>query len=261
MIISNFPVRQIYDIVDLSDFSYTGSSVITGNTQETKWLRILSSGTLTVTEECHVDIFLVGAGGRGGNGWSGVTTPDMLPIYVGGNGGGAGYTTCHKGLRLLPGNYSVVIGSNTQGGDGGSTSFSGNGITITANGGKVGSGYQSAYGGSGGGSGQYTLYDENYHISEDYHFGTGGQNGNDGTGYTAYGPGVGQHRTTWAFEEPDTELFATGGNGGGKGGADGQSGAANTGNGGDGGSYKYAGDNHGNGGIGGSGIVIIRNAR
>lgn len=253
--------------------SYTGQYKMTqsGNNWE---LRLLTSGTLTLSKNTAVDLFLVGGGGGGGSGAS---------WYYGGGGGGGGYTRTVNKIRLTKSTgYTVTVGaggaSNTAGGASSALGYSAAGGATGKKGGvdRVG-----GAGGSGGGSGVY--------IGDDATYTSSGNGGSDGSkGGTTYGSGgSGQGTTTRAFGESGGELFSGGGGGGsgvstkwingyygtrnsgvnapgGAGGGAaggartgaGVSAAANTGGGGGGG-----GSNGAAGGTGGSGIVILRNTR
>lgn len=254
--------------------SYTGQYKMTESGKNWE-LRLLTSGTLTLSKNTAVDLFLVGGGGGGSNGYS---------WYYGGGGGGGGYTRTVNKLRLSRGTaYSVTVGAGgASKSAGGATSAFG----YSASGGKGGGGGNGGVqlggaGGSGGGNGAYIGTDAGYGSS-----GEGGSNGSNG-GLIYGGGGTGQKTTTRAFGESGGELFsggggggsavssnwingyygtrnsgsnAPGGSGGGAGGGGrnsaGQAAAANTGGGGGGG-----GSNTASGGAGGSGIVILRNTR
>lgn len=252
--------------------SYTGQYKMTesGNNWE---LRLLTSGTLSLSKGAAVDVFLVGGGGGGGSGdeWQ-----------RGGGGGGGGYTKTQPKLRLTKNTaYAVTVGAG--GGNnaaGGTTSAFG----LSAGGGAAGargtSNRMGGAGGSGGGTGAYIDQYVTYYSS-----GNGGSDGSNGG--TVHGSGgAGQGSTTRAFGESGGELFsggggggsavtsnyingyygtrnsgglAPGGSGGGGRGADrlghGSAATANTGGGGGGGGCNAL------GGAGGSGIVILRNTR
>ena len=236
-------------------------------------LRLLTGGTLSLSKNTAVDVFLVGGGGGGGSG---------APWYYGGGGGGGGYTKTVNKIRLTKStSYAVTVGaggaSNTAGGESSAFGYSAAGGAP----GSKGSGRVGGAGGSGGGHGVY--------IGDDATYISSGNGGSDGSkGGTVYGDGgSGQGGTTRAFGEAGGELFSGGGGGGSGvstnwingycgtrnsgwnapggagGGAEGggrtnagKSAAANTGGGGGGG-----GSNGASGGTGGSGIVILRNTR
>ncbi len=197
---------------------------------------ILSSGTLTFTDETpDIDVFLVGGGAAGNYAWS------M------GAGGGSGYTKTVSGLSIKTGtNYDIIVGAGGIGSQkaggmaGGTTSAFG----YTASGGSAlsSNGNYGGNGGSGGGSGSKNGDDDNIWISS----GVGGKDGANGAGGK---PGTGQGTTTREFGESDGILYATGGDGGVNKPA---IKTANTGDGGDGGWANNASGN------GASGVVVIR---
>ena len=232
-----------YEIVQDDDTPIADFASWKGNWK----IRFLTSGDFTITN-MHgfagggvIDVFLVGAGGSGGNGvWhDGYVQPN---VRAGGAGGG--YTKTQKNVPVISNTkYSVVIGSGaipkvsgSEGTDGGSTSA----FSVDAAGGhgtkKTGHGAQGGDGGSGGGNSGYA----------------GATDGNGGTN-----AGQGQGTTTKEFAEATGKLYASGGSGASK--ANGQ---PNTGDGGSGGAYKdTSGGTKSSGGSGGSGIVVIRNTR
>ncbi len=246
-----------------------------------------SSGVFTVPAGVYeIDVFLVGAG-AGGNGpftWSGY---QEMGCYRNGPGGGSGYTVTYKKIKVTPEQqFNVTIGAGgragsngTAGGNGGQTKFG----TYTANGGYIGHFSTSKsytnrekYGGNGGSAGgagsEYVYVSTGGGSSRTNPSCDGASNGANAKYYTtapAYSPsqGLGQGKSTRAFEESNQALYAGGGGGaagaaggaggGGKGGtvsSNGVSGTANTGSGGGGGyEYRYT-----TAGAGGSGIVIAR---
>lgn len=219
------------------------------------------------------DIFCVGGGGAGGNGYRFT----KVAYQQGGGGGGGGYTATVYNIGVAAGQVlNCVVGAggapngalSGAGGTGGTTSVSRSGAVLcTANGGHGGenaNGGHGGIGGSGGGSGGYNDLDTRPVIRA-------GENGfSDGSGWSNR---PGQGRTTRAFGEAGNTLYAGGGGGGGvthggpgAGGAGGggagsydtgSPGSANTGSGGGGG----GGDLYGTaewGGTGGSGVILIR---
>lgn len=219
------------------------------------------------------DIFCVGGGGSGGNGYR--FTKEAY--QQGGGGGGGGYTATVSNIGVAAGQVlNCVVGAggapngtlSGAGGTGGTTSVSRSGAVLcTANGGYGGFNANSgsgASGGSTGGSGGYNDLDSHPVIRA-------GENGfSDGNGWSNR---PGQGRTTRAFGETGNTLYSGGGGGGGvthggpgAGGAGGggagsydtgSPGGANTGGGGGGG----GGDLYGTaewGGTGGSGVILIR---
>lgn len=219
------------------------------------------------------DIFCVGGGGAGGNGYR--FTKEAY--QQGGGGGGGGYTTTALNISVAMGQVlNCVVGAGGSpngsfsgaGGTGGSTSVSRSGAVLcTANGGYGGFNANSgngASGGSAGGSGGYNDLTSHPIIRA-------GENGKSDGGGWSIAPGQGH--TTRAFGEAGNTLYSGGGGGGGvtygdpgAGGAGGggagsydtgNPGIANTGGGGGGG----GGDRYGTaewGGSGGSGVVLIR---
>ena len=197
---------------------------------------ILSSGTLTFTDETpDIDVFLVGGGAAGNYAWER------------GAGGGSGYTKTVSGLGIKTGtNYNIVVGAGGIGSQkaggmaGGATSAFG----YTASGGSAlsSNGNYGGNGGSGGGSGYHNGDSDNIWISS----GVGGKDGANGAGGK---PGTGQGTTTREFGESDGILYATGGDGGLE---SPKIKTANTGDGGDGGRANYSSGN------GASGVVVIR---
>ena len=219
-------------------FTYTGDFKIeNGDTIDWK-IYLLTSGTLTFTDETpNIDVFLVGGGGAGA---SGVWSSGYVQVNRRSGGAGSGYTLTKKDVSLaINTSYNIIIGAggtsnakNTYT-DGTATSA----FSFTANGGKGtsrdGEHYKGGNGGSGGGN-------ENYEGATD---GGGGTNA-----------GTGQGTTTREFGESQEKLYATGGSGVSK-----NDGQPNTGDGGSGGRYAdSSGGKIGSGGNGGSGIVVIR---
>ena len=216
------------------------------------------------------DIFCVGGGGAGGNGYRYISNA----YQQAGGGGGGGYTATVYNIGVTAGQVlNCIVGAggapngslSGNGGTGGTTSVSRSGTVLcTANGG--GGGYNASFGeggpgGSGGGAGGYNDLDSKPYI-------IAGEDGkSDGGGASSYN--TGQGRTTRAFGEAGNTLYAGGGGGGGvthggpgAGGAGGggagsydtgNPGIANTGG---GGGDLYATAEWG--GTGGSGVILIR---
>lgn len=211
------------------------------------------------------DIFCVGGGGGGGRS-SGSTSNRFA---AGGAGGAGGFTNTAFNVLVNPGEaLNCIIGAggagsqNTyDGGSGGATSVSRNGIVLcTADGGNGGSSKDGGggRGGSNGGKGAYNDYDGYRRPAEN-----GGSDGNPGQG-----------RTTRAFGESWNTLYggaggggdcdyglqgaggAGGGGAGGNGRNRGNDGVVNTGGGGGGGGGNAG--VRGTGGNGASGIILIR---
>lgn len=219
-------------------FTYSGSYDVKAD--DTYWyIYLKSDGTLTMSYDQEVDVWLVGAGGGGAN------------DPYNSNGGGGGGMTMGTDVKMVGGTgyYCDVGAGGAQNQDGYDTTF----IGLRAGGGK--SGINGGTGGSGtymggagnSGSGRYLFNSSAY--AERY----GG-----GGGVGAYSGSVGSYGA------------GTGVDGGGNGGAAwpggaaaaGTAGAANTGGGG-GGTGRSQIDSDGSiagnaGGPGGSGIVVIR---
>jgi hypothetical protein len=263
--------------------SYTGS----WGGQQTQSARqgyavIYGSGTLTLNAQSnHFEVWAIGGGGGGG----GVTGQGNY--RTGGGGGGGGRVALVKDKTANAGTAAIAIGGggaaghgdtswyNIWGaGTGGTSSFSGLGISVSASGGTGGthsqvnaSGYGGA-GGSGGGGGSTNAYG-----------GLGGQNGGTGGTGNAGGAtgGAGAGQSTYIFQDNGTWLssspYGPGGIGGpfeasnrstnaSQAGANAWSGAtgirdgcANTGAGGGGGCIF---DTNNYGSNGGSGLVVVR---
>lgn len=213
----------------------------------------------------HVDIFCAGGGGGGGR--SSGSTSNMFA--AGGAGGAGGFTNTAFSVLVNPGEVlNCIIGAGGagsqniyDGGSGGATSVSRNGIVLcTADGGNGGSSKDGGggRGGSNGGKGAYNDYDGYQRPAEN-----GGSDGNPGQG-----------RTTRAFGESWNTLYggaggggdcdyglqgaggAGGGGAGGNGRNRGNDGVVNTGGGGGGGGGNAG--VRGTGGNGASGVVLIR---
>jgi len=245
-------------------FSYTGSCVIDGNI-----LRLLDSGTFTpLSNDVFVDLFLVGGGGGGGKG---VGQSTSVTRRASGGGGGGGYTWSQLSV-LIPASLQCAVQIGAGGAAltaGGTTTFVGDNLSLSADGGLSGStGSTSSYyggaggnGGSGGGAGAYySGTDGTQAMSTPKAGATDGANGLPTTESTYQKTGgTGQGTTTRAFGEDDGELFATGGSGGRLVNALASDALPNTGNGGDGGNTNNAGASANIAGAsGGSGIILIR---
>lgn len=278
-------------------FTYTGAYETEGNLEGNFIIRFKTSGTLTITSHGNntnglYDWFAVGGGGRGGrpSGSDG----------GGGMGGGGGYTSTVRGVAV-PTSIQIVIGAGSSEYttynnlvSAGASYAAG---VINANGGR--SAFISACwrnsssedwakyfasGGSGGGTGGYSLNATR-----------GGSDGSDGVESGSSHPylhdklgGIGQGSTTREFGESTGKLYSGGGGGGAQAtasskpmpGGDGGGGAgalapsnyastyiasspgeANTGGGGGGGAETLSSTNIIHGASGGSGIVCLRNAR
>ena len=282
MIISHFPGGggKVGDLPFNEIFQYSGNASFIDDGEGNWRIKFLSSGTLTVAQDVFVDIFAVGGGGNGAEGYNYASNVSGCS----GSGGGGGYTSTMKNIKLSKGaEYTVTVGAAT-----GASSIIKVGESIAvceAAGGNSGkrSGFDGATGGDGGSGGGPGVY------SASSAKGSPGSDGSDGSdtvysGVTKSAGGKGQGTTTREFGEDTGDLYGGGGGGGfggnqasvpgaaggGGGGATkttaAENGAENTGGGGGGGGYVSTSTtgvttHHKAGGKGGSGIVIIRNFR
>ena len=245
------------------DFTYTGDCQIIDDSNDvsgTQWrVKFLTSGILKFADNIAIDVFLVGGGGGGRNGY---TEKVSATTYSrGAGGGGGGYTKTLSNI-ILTGDISYIIvigdggnyGSSGNGSSGGITSIS-DVTDCSVNGGNGGGNnsdtavarYKGGDGGSGGGSGYNSITREEY--------GVGGSDGSDGSGSI---PGKGQGTTTREFGDPAATLYSTGGSGGDYTTSGTELPIENSGNGGVGGYGKSSSYNASNGS---SGIIVIRNHR
>jgi hypothetical protein len=227
------------DVINAISYSGTMSaSQVTYATSKTYAVfKFLSSGTLSLSRELKGDIFCVGGGAGGQSGYS------TASYYRGGMGAGSGYTATLLDQLLVSAIITIGAGgpggaraSSSTGSPGGASSY---GALLSAQGAPACGSVGTSNGGSAGGRGVYDNGDVTYNAEP------GATNG----GSTQVG--TGQGTTTRAFEEPDGELLASGGDGCTRYGTS-VPGAPNTGDGGDGGNAASA------GAPGGSGIVMIR---
>lgn len=232
--------------------SYTGTMEIVHENNADWYIKLTSSGTLTLTKDVQVDAFLVGAGGGGR------TTNDRDGGF---GGGGGGYIVLEKDIPLAAGDYPVTVGNSAS---------SGFGFTADAGslppkiyydrggpGGTVGGAGGKKWGGNGadGKNGQFAFKDSAY-ASLGY-FGSSGGGG---------GAANAQQNTPGAGG-----AGGAGAGNGGPGGADGirpgrghpaaNYGCGGGGAGGRGSGMETAGDNYASCGYGFQGIVMIRNKR
>lgn len=164
--------------------------------------------TITVTENMVVDLLLVGGGGAGGSS----TAAHLTHVRFGGGGGG-GDVKFLQNISLIPGTYTVTIGSGgtyagTGTGNGGDSSFVGGNINYVAKGGGRGGGgdpalgtsssaqgYTPGDGGSGGGGQSMITQTTTGQILSTLTAGSPGtatdSDGYDGGTGTAYGAGGG----------------------------------------------------------------------
>ncbi len=238
-------------------YTYTGSHQLVSEGAYSWKLKLLSSGTLRLSDlgnAAKMDLFLVGGGGGAANG-----------------GGGGGYTTTQRGVTVAKDtSYSIVVGAGGAadaeiGGTGGPSAALG----YTAKGGAGGRNW-AAYAGRGGdgGSGGGAYVGEGGSGTYGYGGSDGANGKRSGVSHPTLGEvgaASGQGTTTREFGEAAGALYAGGGAGGassfatlggeGGGGNRGKAGTANTGGGGGGQGGTATAQS------GGSGIVILRNAR
>lgn len=119
-----------------------------------------------------IDVIVVGGGAGGGSGAMHFVSCGRPPYYIlggGGGGGGSGYKTEGNSVSVTPGQtLTITVGTGGSGGaaasssagndgsDGGQTSITGEGVSVTANGGTKGTGaynYNKGTGGAGGNAG------------------------------------------------------------------------------------------------------------
>ena len=228
-------------------FTYTGNCEIVSNGENGWKIKYLSSGTLTLSSEFGVDLFLVGGGGGGSSS----------------AGGGGGYTKTYLNQVIEAGTYNMQVGAQVTSGKSGNKSYFGDESKYVAFGGNVGGNGNGGSGGSGGGGRGGTCcvsYDGNQGVCSSASETSGGLGGKFGSNGSAggscsmnWGPGAGsggsgQGNTTCEFDEGTTsgcmagvKSYSSGGHG-----KSGSSVSANTGNGG------------GRNSAGSSGIIIMR---
>ena len=228
-------------------FTYTGNCEIVSNGEDGWKIKYLSSGTLTLSSEIGVDLFLVGGGGGGS----------------GSAGGGGGYTKTYLNQVIEAGAYNLQVGAQVTSGNSGNKSYFGDDSKYVAFGGNAGGNGNGGSGGSGGGGRGGTCcvsYDANQGVCSAASETSGGSGGTFGSNGSAggscsmsWGPGAGsggsgQGNTTCEFDEGTTsgcmagvKSYSSGGHG-----KSGSSVSANSGNGG------------GRNSAGSSGIIIMR---
>lgn len=273
---SGIVIIRSHRVANSLKYTYSGDADYTQEDDYNWYVDITSGGTLTITEEATVDIYLLGGGQSGyiGSHWG-----DSTDYYAGGAGGQGGYTNILHGVTLQPGTYTLTIGQGGVGGQdrngiaGGSTIFGGidngtapgggsgapapEGGTIKAGaaGGIAGSGNSSWTPHGGGDGANSTVYD----------FTGINRGGGGGGGYSAKDT----HSSGSGGSTSGGNMSSTGGssgasyNDGGYGGAQGGGGHG----------HSEATPNYGGGGVGGggayyretksgsSGFIQIRNAR
>ena len=228
-------------------FTYTGNCEVVSNGENGWKIKYLSSGTLTLSSEFGVDLFLVGGGGGGSSS----------------AGGGGGYTKTYLNQVIEAGTYNIQVGAQVTSGKSGNKSYFGDDSKYVAFGGNAGGNGNGGSGGSGGGGRGGTCcvsYDGNQGVCSSASETSGGSGGKFGSNGSAggscsmnWGPGAGsggsgQGNTTCEFDEgttsgcmADVKSYSSGGHG-----KSGSSVSANTGNGG------------GRNSAGSSGIIIMR---
>lgn len=178
MIVNYYPGGNVYSTG--APIKYTGAYRVEIDDESSRgeqdWkVYLLSSGTLTVTKDVNVDLFLVGGGGGGSNCYKEIQEiSTYTKLYGGGGAGGYVRIDTNRALRRTM-SYTCVIGNggahgvnsginNGDGGDGEPTSFSdGSIIVLTAAGGEGGKGIgennipSRATGGRNGGLGAYYM--------------------------------------------------------------------------------------------------------
>ena len=279
-------VIQFIYVPGVPSFTYTGNyEIVNGDTADWK-IRLLSSGTLTFTDQNPtVDIFIVGGGGNGADG------SKYWAKSVGGSSGGGGAALTVSGFPATKTTeYGVVIGdklANSSFGLGGTAYYTALAGGTGADCEYPNSGASTGSAGSGG-SGRLSNQNDNYGAKSVVARAGASGNGKAGNyefdeeGNTRYGAsgGYGGGGVSSYIGGNGDAGSAGGTNGGGAGGqgcsyvnnggwsfitaVSGGAGSVNSGSGGGGGggrcgsnSTSYGGA-AGNGGAGGSGIVIIR---
>lgn len=133
-----------YDTALSDSIVGSGGTTVTSGNYRIHQFTTTGGSLFTITQGGKCDLLIVGGGGGGANG--GNTAP--------GGGGGGGKVIHLENYNLLPGSYSLIVGTGGQAGENGSnSSFD----SITAlGGGRGGIGYTGAgsNGGSGGGGGR-----------------------------------------------------------------------------------------------------------
>ena len=135
--------NEILFFADKFSFTYTGTSSYSQNTGGYKVLTLTGSGTLKLNSYAATTInyYIIGGGGMGGSGNGGGGTNS-----TGGNGGNGGVVKTGSFTNNGSYSYTVAVGNgglignpgNGDGENGGSSSLSGNLITVTADGGSGG---------------------------------------------------------------------------------------------------------------------------
>ena len=238
--------------------TYTGNCSIHADTDSNNWyMKLLSSGTLTVHGKLWLDVFIVG-GGAGGK---------VGDYQVGGGGGGGGKTFTSKNNQFTSvTTYPVIIGAGGQGGNhysnisptaGGTSSIKVLTGTLSGAGGAVGGGGAGGAGwgsttvpGNAGPDGVRAFGDTS--SNDEYLYGAGGGGGGSSAMGSNLWPGTGG-----AGGKTGAGAGSIGGVPEQSSGGDAASASvANVGAGGGGGGAPY-----GKSGSGTSGVVIIRNTR
>ena len=267
---------------------YTGTFFVKiDESNQSNWeCHLLTNGTLTVTKDVDVDIFLVGGGGGGG---SNITGSASNPHWPSGGGGGRTHTESNVQLARNA-TYTATIGAGgakgsdvgSEGESGGATALVGGTINLSVAGGGGGGGTR-ASGGRAGGIGGYRFFN-----AGDLQSTQGAEGGRPAVNVSeTYPNSFSLDEKVSAFWEDGATPYAGGGAGGGYidgsgfnssigsvggpvgnyggeggGGASCHDGLPNTGGGG-GGAYSRGTNvsEYLRAGNGGSGIIIIRNHR
>ena len=110
---SGIVILRSHRVANSLKYTYSGDADYIQEDDYNWHVDITSGGTLTITEEATVDIYLLGGGQSGyiGSHWGSGTD-----YYAGGAGGQGGYTNILHDVTLQPGTYTLTIG---QGGVGG----------------------------------------------------------------------------------------------------------------------------------------------
>jgi len=107
----NYNGVEVFSASAPADYSYTGSSSLTWEDSKNWYLKLTSSGTLTVNNQKgfkNVDIFLSGGGQKT---WAMCTLSDGTQYIYAGDGG---YYSNNYSKSIGNGSYSVTIGASTS---------------------------------------------------------------------------------------------------------------------------------------------------
>jgi hypothetical protein len=160
-------------------FTESTATNTTGIDGDYSWHKFEESASLTISEDTHVEMLLVGGGGAAGDNFSNSTSTGS------GGGGGGGVRLCST--VLSPGTYPVVVGGggavalSSQGGNGGDSSFAGH-IAYGGGGGGQRVASDGLAGSSGGGAGYQGVGGRPLREQRSSQQGQVGGNGNFGGG-------------------------------------------------------------------------------